>query len=82
MSATTSDASSITVVLVHGAFADSSSWNGVIERLQADGFRVLGSTPAGHRGVPTWRVICQAAQASVSVNQVAISSSASELLAS
>jgi len=38
MSATTSDASSITVVLVHGAFADSSSWNGVIERLQADGF--------------------------------------------
>jgi pimeloyl-ACP methyl ester carboxylesterase len=24
-----------TVVLVHGAFADSSSWNGVIERLQA-----------------------------------------------
>ncbi len=34
MSATASDASSITVVLVHGAFADSSSWNGVIERLQ------------------------------------------------
>jgi pimeloyl-ACP methyl ester carboxylesterase len=25
----------LTVVLVHGAFADSSSWNGVIERLQA-----------------------------------------------
>jgi hypothetical protein len=24
-----------TVVLVHGAFADGSSWNGVIERLQA-----------------------------------------------
>src|SRR3954463_14206017 len=24
-----------TVVLVHGAFADASSWNGVIERLQA-----------------------------------------------
>ena len=40
MSATTSDASSITVVLVHGAFADSSSWTGVIERLQADGMRV------------------------------------------
>jgi pimeloyl-ACP methyl ester carboxylesterase len=40
MSATISDASSITVVLVHGAFADSSSWNGVIERLQADGMRV------------------------------------------
>ena len=29
-----------TVVLVHGAFADSSSWNGVIERLQAQGLEV------------------------------------------
>ena len=29
-----------TVVLVHGAFADSSSWNGVIELLQADGITV------------------------------------------
>lgn len=25
-----------TVVLVHGAFAESASWNGVIERLQAE----------------------------------------------
>ena len=24
-----------TVVLVHGAFADSASWNGVIQKLQA-----------------------------------------------
>jgi pimeloyl-ACP methyl ester carboxylesterase len=40
MSTTTSDSSSLTVVLVHGAFADSSSWNGVIERLQDAGFRV------------------------------------------
>jgi hypothetical protein len=31
----------LTVVLVHGAFADSSSWNGVIERLQAHGVQVL-----------------------------------------
>lgn len=30
-----------TVVLVHGAFADSSSWNGVIERLQAKGVEVV-----------------------------------------
>lgn len=30
-----------TVVLVHGAFADSSSWNGVVERLQAAGVSVL-----------------------------------------
>jgi pimeloyl-ACP methyl ester carboxylesterase len=29
-----------TVVLVHGAFADASCWNDVIERLQADGVRV------------------------------------------
>jgi pimeloyl-ACP methyl ester carboxylesterase len=31
----------ITVVLVHGAFADGSSWNGVIERLQAEGIEVI-----------------------------------------
>ncbi len=30
-----------TVVLVHGAFADGSSWNGVIERLQARGVEVI-----------------------------------------
>ncbi|MGW3849658.1 alpha/beta fold hydrolase [Streptomyces fagopyri] len=30
-----------TVVLVHGAFADSSSWNGVIERLQREGYPVI-----------------------------------------
>jgi pimeloyl-ACP methyl ester carboxylesterase len=29
-----------TVVLVHGAFADASSWNGVIERLRASGAKV------------------------------------------
>ena len=27
-----------TIVLVHGAFAESASWNGVIERLQAQGY--------------------------------------------
>jgi pimeloyl-ACP methyl ester carboxylesterase len=30
-----------TVVLVHGAFADSSSWNGVVRALQGDGHRVV-----------------------------------------
>ncbi len=30
-----------TIVLVHGAFADSSSWNGVIEILEKDGFPVV-----------------------------------------
>jgi pimeloyl-ACP methyl ester carboxylesterase len=34
----------LTVVLVHGAFADASSWNGVIERLQREGHTVV--TPA------------------------------------
>ena len=29
-----------TVVLVHGAFADASSWNGVVELLQAEGVKV------------------------------------------
>lgn len=32
-----------TVVLVHGAFADSSSWNGVAEILQKDGYRVVAA---------------------------------------
>lgn len=31
-----------TVVLVHGAFADSSSWNDVIARLRGDGYPVVG----------------------------------------
>ncbi|MEU7824808.1 alpha/beta hydrolase [Catellatospora sp. NPDC049133] len=31
------------MVLVHGAFADSSSWNGVIERLQAQGYPVVAA---------------------------------------
>lgn len=30
-----------TIVLVHGAFADSSSWNGVIVDLQKDGYRTI-----------------------------------------
>jgi pimeloyl-ACP methyl ester carboxylesterase len=34
---------SLTVVLVHGAFADSSSWAGVIERLQASGVHVIAA---------------------------------------
>ncbi|MFE2530720.1 alpha/beta fold hydrolase [Streptomyces sp. NPDC059371] len=40
-----------TVVLVHGAFVDASTWNGVIGRLQADGYRVIA--PANPlRGLP------------------------------
>jgi pimeloyl-ACP methyl ester carboxylesterase len=32
-----------TIVLVHGAFADSSSWNGVIKVLEADGYPVVAA---------------------------------------
>ncbi|MEV6992668.1 alpha/beta hydrolase [Streptomyces sp. NPDC093228] len=32
-----------TIVLVHGAFADSSSWNGVVERLQRAGYPVIAA---------------------------------------
>ena len=38
--ATPTTAGPLTVVLVHGAFADASSWIGVIERLQARGVQV------------------------------------------
>jgi pimeloyl-ACP methyl ester carboxylesterase len=44
------DGSQPTVVLVHGAFADASSWNDVIERLQADGVRVT-APPNPLRGI-------------------------------
>jgi pimeloyl-ACP methyl ester carboxylesterase len=37
------NSSAVTVVLVHGAFADSSSWSGVIERLQADNVQVVAA---------------------------------------
>ncbi|TJW54923.1 MAG: alpha/beta hydrolase, partial [Mesorhizobium sp.] len=32
-----------TIVLVHGAFAESSSWNGVIAELNRDGFRTIAA---------------------------------------
>jgi pimeloyl-ACP methyl ester carboxylesterase len=41
MSGTASTDGLPAVVLVHGAFADGSSWNGVIERLQARGVAVI-----------------------------------------
>jgi pimeloyl-ACP methyl ester carboxylesterase len=40
MNANPQDGSQPTVVLVHGAFADASGWNGVIERLQEEGVQV------------------------------------------
>jgi len=43
VSATSFAAQKLTVVLVHGAFAESSSWNGVITRLLDDGFPVIAA---------------------------------------
>jgi pimeloyl-ACP methyl ester carboxylesterase len=43
MSARDHNKDEVTVVLVHGAFADASSWNGVIERLQAKGVSVTAA---------------------------------------
>ena len=40
-----------TIVLVHGAWADTSSWDGVIQRLQADGYTVY-ALPNPLRGLP------------------------------
>jgi pimeloyl-ACP methyl ester carboxylesterase len=50
MSESTNTTTPPTVVLVHGAFADASSWNGVTERLQAKGLRVM-APPNPLRGV-------------------------------
>lgn len=50
MSDTSTDTAPLTVVLVHGAFADSSSWNGVVERLQAAGIQVA-APPNPLRGI-------------------------------
>jgi pimeloyl-ACP methyl ester carboxylesterase len=41
MSAGSSSSDQLTIVLVHGAFADASSWNGVAELLQKEGYSVI-----------------------------------------
>jgi pimeloyl-ACP methyl ester carboxylesterase len=53
-----------TIVLVHGAFADASSWNGVIERLQQQGCTVVA--PAN----PLRGVAADAAYLASVVNQI------------
>ncbi|MFJ5726380.1 alpha/beta fold hydrolase [Streptomyces sp. NPDC093149] len=40
-----------TIVLLHGAFADGSSWNAVVQRLQHDGYHVI-APPNTLRGIP------------------------------
>jgi pimeloyl-ACP methyl ester carboxylesterase len=53
-----------TIVLVHGAFADASSWNGVIERLQQQGYTVIA--PAN----PLRGVISDSAYTASLLNQI------------
>jgi pimeloyl-ACP methyl ester carboxylesterase len=50
MSETPTDTAPLTVVLVHGAFADASSWSGVVERLQAADVQVA-APPNPLRGI-------------------------------
>ncbi len=42
-SAAAPESTKATIVLVHGALADSSCWDGVISRLQADGYAVIAA---------------------------------------
>ena len=64
MSEASTTAGSPTIVLVHGAFADGSSWSGVIERLQHQGYTVIA--PAN----PLRGVIADSAYLASVVNQV------------
>jgi len=43
LAATPTSGAKPTIVLVHGAFADGSSWSGVIRRLERDGYRVIAA---------------------------------------
>jgi pimeloyl-ACP methyl ester carboxylesterase len=43
------------IVLVHGAWADGSSWSAVIEHLQADGYRVT-APQFPMTGLACWRI--------------------------
>jgi pimeloyl-ACP methyl ester carboxylesterase len=49
-SAIAADSAKPTIVLVHGAFADSSGWNGVITQLNKDGYQTI-AVPNALRGV-------------------------------
>ena len=49
---TKSESMKVTIVLVHGALADSSSWDGVISKLQADGYTVIAA-PNPLRSLPS-----------------------------
>jgi 3-deoxy-D-arabino-heptulosonate 7-phosphate (DAHP) synthase len=48
----------LTIVLVHGAFTDASSWNGIIERLQGQGHTVVAGPPAW-KSIESWVVMAR-----------------------
>jgi pimeloyl-ACP methyl ester carboxylesterase len=64
MSEATRTPGSPTVVLVHGAFADASSWTGVIKRLQAKGVQVTATAN------PLRGVVADSAYVASVVNQI------------
>ena len=53
----TAKTSKPTVVLVHGAFADASGWNGVIDQLEDRGYKVIAA-PNPLRGVSADAASC------------------------
>ncbi len=54
------DAAKPTVVLVHGAFAESASWNGVIPLLATDGYSVVAAAnPLRENVAPAGRRSCR-----------------------
>jgi hypothetical protein len=58
-----------TIVFVHGAFADASRWNGVIERLQQQGDPVVRLRRRPARGAHHADVCCQHPVAAVAFSE-------------
>ena len=69
------------IVLVHGAWADGSSWSAVIERLQASGYHVTAPqfpmTALADDGARLRQVLCQRSAASAATGLYARRSRAS-----
>jgi pimeloyl-ACP methyl ester carboxylesterase len=59
--ATSAPAAKPTIVLVHGAFADASSWNSVVGLLLRDGYRVIAPPNFMRCSQPSRRRSCWSA---------------------
>jgi pimeloyl-ACP methyl ester carboxylesterase len=59
-----------TIVLVHGAFADASSWNGVIERLQQQKLPSWAVVATGDKAAGADVVRSMAQQAGATITEV------------